>query len=59
LLRYVYLDGKNINQKIIEKGYGFEYTYKTPYKFQKEFLKSEEEAKNAQKGLWDKDNCNY
>jgi len=59
LLRYVYLDGKNINQKIIEEGYGFEYTYKTPHKFQKEFIKAEENAKNSQKGLWDKSNCNY
>lgn len=59
LLKYVYLDGKNINHKIIEEGYGFEYTYKTPYKFQKEFKEAEEKAKNDQKGLWDKDNCNY
>jgi len=58
-LRYVFLDGKNINQKIIEEGYGFEYTYKVPYKFQKEFKKSEDEAKAGSKGLWNKDNCNY
>ena len=59
LLRYAYLKGKNINQKIIEEGYGFEYTYKTPYKFQKEFKESEEKAKKEEKGLWNKSNCNY
>ena len=59
LLRYVYLKGTNINKKIIEEGYGFEYTYKTPYKFQKEFKEAEENAKKDEKGLWNKSNCNY
>lgn len=59
LLRYVFLDEQNINQKIIEEGYGFEYTYKTPYKYQKEFKLAEKTAKENQKGLWYKENCNY
>jgi len=59
ILRYVYLKGTNINKKIIEEGYGFEYTYKSPYKFQKEFKEAEEKAKKEEKGLWNKSNCNY
>lgn len=58
-LRYVILNGENINKKIIENGYGFEYTYKVPYKFQEEFKIAEENARSDQKGLWDKENCNY
>jgi len=59
LLRYVYFKGENINKKIISEGYGFEYTYKTPYKFQKEFKEAEDLAKKDEKGLWNKANCNY
>jgi micrococcal nuclease len=59
LLRYVYLDNININQKMIEEGYGFEYTYKVPYKYQREFKKSQQEAKSKNLGLWNQENCNY
>lgn len=59
LLRYVYLDNNLINQKIIEEGYGFEYTFKKPHQFQKEFKEAEENAKTNNKGLWNKSNCNY
>ena len=30
-----------------------EYTYKTPYKYQKEFKLAEQEARKAKIGLWD------
>jgi micrococcal nuclease len=59
LLRYVFLDGKNINQKMIEEGYGFEYTFKKPYRYQKEFKLSESIAKEKNLGLWNMENCNY
>jgi micrococcal nuclease len=58
-LRYVFLDGKNINQKMIEEGFGFEYTFKKPYKYQKEFKSSEMAAREKKLGLWNKENCNY
>jgi micrococcal nuclease len=58
-LRYVYLNNENINQKMIEEGYGFEYTYKTPYKYQKEFKESQKRAQQKSSGLWNKSNCNY
>lgn len=59
LLRYVYLEDININKKMIEEGYGFEYTYKKPYKYQKEFKISEDFARINNLGLWNKENCNY
>ena len=59
LLRYVFLNGENINQKMISDGYAFEYTYKKPYEYQKEFRKSESEAREKNLGLWNKEVCNY
>lgn len=58
-LRYVFLNGENINQKMVSEGYAFEYTYKKPYQLQKEFRNSEIKAKENSLGLWNKVNCNY
>lgn len=53
LLRYVYLeDGTLINKKLIEDGFGFEYTYKIPYKYQVEFKEAQKTAENKKMGLW-------
>jgi endonuclease YncB( thermonuclease family) len=42
LLRYVFLeDGTLVNKKMIESGEAKEYTFKTPYKYQKEFKAAE------------------
>ncbi|MBD3330348.1 nuclease [Candidatus Peregrinibacteria bacterium] len=53
LLRYIVLeDGTNFNKWLIQNGYAVEYTYKVPYKYQKEFIKAETYARNHKKGLW-------
>jgi len=53
LLRYVYLeDGTFINKKLIEEGFGFEYTYQIPYKFQMEFKVAQKMAEEKKIGLW-------
>ena len=53
LLRYVFLtDGTLVNQKIISEGYGHEYTYRIPYKYQTEFRSAERNAREYKKGLW-------
>ena len=54
---YVYLDGELINQKMISEGYAKEYTFKTAYQFQKEFQKSEQDARTHQKGLRSSQTC--
>lgn len=53
LLRYIYLeDGTLINKKLIEEGFGFEYTYQIPYKFQTEFKAAQKMAEENNLGMW-------
>lgn len=59
LLAYVYLeDGQMVNRKMVAEGYAYEYTYMTPYKYQKEFRQLQSLAQSAQRGLWAEDTCN-
>ena len=58
LLRYVYLEDILINKKIIEDGFGYEYTYNIPYKFQTDFKIAENLAKSEGRGLWAENICN-
>lgn len=58
LLAYVYLeDGTNINKRMIENGFAYEYTYQTPYKYQAIFKATEASAKAGGKGLWATNAC--
>ena len=59
ILWYVFFSWNNINQKMIEDGYWFEYTYNLPYKYQKEFKKAEKNARLNKLWLWDKNTCNW
>jgi len=53
LLRYAFLkDGTLFNKLMIEEGYGHEYTYNLPYKYQKEFQAAETRARGTKRGLW-------
>lgn len=59
LLRYVFLDDETLaNKEIISNGYGHEYTYLLPYKYQAEFVDAELSAQKAQRGLWAQGACN-
>lgn len=60
LLRYVILeDGSNLSKIIIENGYGYEYTYQIPYKYQKEFKEAQKQAEKNELGLWSSNHkCN-
>jgi endonuclease YncB( thermonuclease family) len=52
LLRYVYLpDGRLVQAELIKNGYGFAYT-SFPFTKSEEFVKLQEQAKTASKGLW-------
>lgn len=46
LLAYVFVDGKNINQKMLEEGYAVEYTYNKPYKYQQAFKSASSSAES-------------
>lgn len=52
LLAYVYLmDGTFVNAEIIRQGYGFAYT-KYPFKYKKQFVSLEKEARENKRGYW-------
>lgn len=58
LLAYVFLeDGQMINRKMIAEGYAYEYTYMTPYMYQKEFRQLQSLAQSSKRGLWAEDTC--
>ncbi len=58
LLRYVFLeDGTNFNKFMIAEGYAHEYTYRSPYKYQKEFKEAQVSAQKEKKGLWADNVC--
>ena len=50
-------DGIFVNQRMIENGFAYEYTYETSYRYQKEFKLSEAKARNEGTGLWSEDAC--
>lgn len=59
ILAYVYLeDGQMLNRKMVAEGYAYEYTYMTPYKYQKEFRQLQTLAKTSERGLWSPSTCN-
>lgn len=52
LLRYVFLpDGTDLNEKLIQNGYGFYYPY-FPFTKSEEFAAAEASAQSARLGLW-------
>lgn len=55
LLRYIFIDGSLINQKMIEDGLAKEYTYKTAYKYQTEFKEAQAQSKENKIGIWSQD----
>ncbi len=52
LLLYIWVDDIFVNKYMITNGYAHEYTYNTPYEYQKKFKEAEEEARESKKGLW-------
>lgn len=53
LLRYIFLqDGTNVNKKMIQDGYAYEYTYSKPYFYQKEYIDAQHFSRNGRLGLW-------
>ena len=63
LLAYVFVplnsnpEGLLFNQYMIREGYGHEYTYDLPYKYQKQFKAAEKSAREQKKGLWSDGVC--
>lgn len=58
LLVYVWLsDGRMLNRELIALGYGYEFTYRMPYRFQAQFRAAQKEAEAARRGLWGPGGC--
>jgi micrococcal nuclease len=53
LLGYVYLsDGKMLNEEVVRAGYANLMTYPPNVKYQEQFLRAYEEARESKRGLW-------
>lgn len=53
VLAYVRLeDGTLLNERLIAEGYGHEYTFAIPYRYQSQFKAAEARARSEKKGLW-------
>jgi len=52
LLRYVYVGDIFVNLELVKQGFATSYTYPPDVKYQKEILAAEEEAREANRGLW-------
>lgn len=59
ILAYVFVKWVNINKKMIADGYGWEYTYNLPYKYQKEFKEAMSNAEKNNLGLRSSNACNW
>lgn len=58
LLRYVFINDVDFGFFMITHGYAYEYTYDLPYKYQSEYKKAEEQAREEGIGLWRDADCN-
>ena len=62
-LAYVYVpanskpEGILVNEYMIREGYGHEYTYNLPYKYQAQFKEAERLAREEKRGLWADNAC--
>jgi endonuclease YncB( thermonuclease family) len=52
LLRYVWLDGEMVNEKLVRDGYAIEKAYKPDIKYQEKFKVAQQEAQQNKRGLW-------
>lgn len=52
ILAYIYQDGQNFNQKLLQEGYATLMIVEPNDKYKSEFKKAAAEARESQKGLW-------
>ncbi|TMN21574.1 hypothetical protein FH966_01375 [Lentibacillus cibarius] len=56
LLAYVWVDGKMFNQMLLEKGLArLAYVYDPPYTHYQTYMKAQNRAKRAERGIWSRD----
>jgi micrococcal nuclease len=52
LLRYVYVGDNFVNLELVKQGFAYSYSYPPDIKYQDQFLKAQQEAREAKRGLW-------
>lgn len=52
ILRYVYVGDTFVNDYLVRNGFASSYSYPPDVKYQDQFKKAEEDARNGKKGLW-------
>ena len=52
VLAYVWVDGKMVNEKLVEEGYAFAKSYPPDVKYQGLFIEAESGARENNRGLW-------
>jgi micrococcal nuclease len=52
LLRYVWIDDTFINLELVKQGFAYSYSYPPDIKYQDQFVKAQQEAREAKRGLW-------
>lgn len=52
LLRYVWVDDTFINLELVKQGFAYSYSYPPDVKYQNVFVKAQQEAREAKRGLW-------
>ncbi|GEM_PF-2617874 len=52
LLRYVWVDGEMVNEKLVREGYAYVSTFPPDVKHQELFVQAQQEARESNKGLW-------
>lgn len=59
LLRYIWTDDASVDygKVMISTGFAYEYTYNTPYMYQKTYKQAQKDAEDGKKGLWADDTC--
>ncbi len=52
LLRYVWVDDLFVNLELVKQGFAYSYSYPPDIKYQDQFIKAQQEAREAKRGLW-------
>jgi len=52
LLRYVWVGDTFINLELVKQGFAYSYSYPPDIKYQDQFVKAQQEAREAKRGLW-------
>jgi len=52
LLRYIWVGDTFVNLELVKQGFAYSYTYPPDIKYQDQFVKAQQEAREAKRGLW-------